>query len=239
MGIGDRLRAIFRARQGAKGLENLEDDLDATFRRQLAQLQQVRRGVADVTTSRKRVEVRLRQMEAQAAALDQQAADAVSRGDDRAARTVLGRKLTLESGISDLRERHAGLVAEETALSDAASDLENKIEDFRVRKDTLTARHSAATARAEVNSVGGGITSSLSQVNQQMAEAERHTRELEAQADAVDELVAEGVITRPGESASDAELRRFEAALGESDTPPELGPPAGEEGHRGPDQISQ
>lgn len=248
MGIGGRLRAIFRAREGAKGLENLSEDLDATYRRQLTQLQQVRRGVADVTTSRKRVEVRLRQMESQLQALDQQAADAVQRGDDAGARTALGRKLTLESGIADLRERHATLQQEETSLTDAATGLEDKIEDFRMRKDTLTARHSAATARSEVTSAGGGITSSMSRVNQQMAEAERHTRELEAQADAVDELVREGVIAQPGESIDEVERRRFDAALGgdagpraadgtvESDETPSLRD--GEEGPDGQKQIS-
>ena len=243
MGIGERIRAVFRARRGAKGLEDLEGDLDATYRRQLTQLQQVRRGVADVTTSRKRVEVRLRQMESQAEALDAQAADEVSRGDDAAARGVLGRKVTLETGISDLRERHAALVQEETALSDAAMGLEDRIEDFRMRKDTLTARHSAATARSEVNSAGGGITSSLSEVNQQMAEAERHTRELEAKADAVDELVAEGVIARPGEDLEDVERRRFDAALGTdgSGAADEHSDAitTGEDGHDGQDQISQ
>ncbi|WP_375003046.1 PspA/IM30 family protein [Aeromicrobium sp. CTD01-1L150] len=240
MGIGERIRAVFRARRGAKGLDNLQGDLDATYRRQLAQLQQVRRGVADVTTSRKRVEVRLRQMESQSEALDAQAGEAVSRGDDAAARGALGRKVTLEAGISDLRERHAALAQEETALSDAAMGLEDRIEDFRMRKDTLSARHSAATARSEVNSAGGGITSSLSEVNQQMAEAERHTRELEAKADAVDELVAEGVIARPGEKLEDVERRRFDAALGPADGL-DAGDAitTGEDGHDGQDQISQ
>ncbi|GAA2070811.1 PspA/IM30 family protein [Aeromicrobium halocynthiae] len=213
MGIAARLRAVFRAERGARAQANLAEDLDGVYRRQLAQLQQVRRGVADVTTSRKRVEVRLRQMRTQADALDQQAADAVARGDDAAARTVLGRKVTLEAGIADLQERHAALAAEETALGDAATSLEDAIEDFRTRKDTLRARHAAATARVEVTGAGSGITSSMSQVNQQMAEAERHTRELEARADAVDELVAEGIIARPGESIEDIEKRRFDAEL--------------------------
>lgn len=226
MGIFERLRAVFRARQGAVGLEDLQDNLDATYRTQLGQLQQVRRGVADVTTSRKRVEVRLRQMESQAQALDQQAAAAVDRGDDQSARTALGRKVALESAMADLRARHGALAEEEAALSNAATGLEGRIEEFRMRKDTLNARHTAATARSEVNSAGGGITSSLSEVNQQMAEAERHTRELEAQADAVDELIAEGVISRPGESADDVDQRRFDAALKKGNAD-------------GPDQISQ
>lgn len=215
MGIGRRIRDIWRARshQELEG-EDLRTSLDDTYRGQLAHLQKVRRGVADVTTSRKRVEVRLRQLEQQSATLEAQARDAVERGDDAAARTALARTVSLEESLTDLRERHAALQQEEATITDAATRLEESIEDFRLRKDTLTARASAAEARSQLTSASGGITSSLSSVNQQMEAAERHTRELEAQADAVDELVADGIVARPGESSDDLEARRFDRELG-------------------------
>lgn len=236
MGIGRRLRDIWRSRAGGGELDGdqLRTSLDDTYRAQLAQLQRVRRGVADVTTSRKRVEVRLRQLEQQVAALDTQAREAVQRGDDDAARVALGRKVGLDDALGDLRERHAGLRREEATIADAAARLERSIEDFRLRKDTLTARQSAAAARSQLSSAGSGITSSLSTVNQQMEETERHTRELEARADAVDELVAEGIIARPGEDAADLEARRFDALLG--DAAPEALDDRKDDG-RGPQQI--
>ena len=123
---------------------------------------------------------------------------------------------------------------EEATIADAAARLERSIEDFRLRKDTLTARQSAAAARSQLSSAGSGITSSLSTVNQQMEEAERHTRELEAKADAVDELVAEGIIARPGEDAAELEARRFDALLGD-DAPAALGDR--KDHGRGPQQI--
>ena len=70
----------------------------------------------------------------------------------------------------------------------------------------------------------------MSDVNQAMESAERHTRELEAKADAVDELVDSGIISAPGESADDAEQRRFDAELEDSTL---------EGGGDGPQQISQ
>jgi phage shock protein A len=87
------------------------------------------------------------------------------------------------------------------------------VESFRFRKDTLAARHTAASARAEINSATSGINSTVSEVGQVMEAAERRTRELESTADAVDELVAEGVVGRPGESADDVLARRFDTAL--------------------------
>jgi phage shock protein A len=181
MGIGRRIRDIWRSRSHRElDGEELRSSLDDTYRAQLAHLQKVRRGVADVTTSRKRVEVRLRQLEQQAATFDAQAREAVERGDDTAARTALGRKVGLEDSLADLRERHAALQQEEATITDAATRLEDSIEDFRLRKDTLTARASAAEARSQLTSADTGIASSLSSVNQQMEAAERHTRELAA-----------------------------------------------------------
>lgn len=235
MGIGRRIRDIWRSRSHRElDGEELRGSLDDTYRAQLGHLQKVRRGVADVTTSRKRVEVRLRQLEQQAATLDAQAREAVARGDDAAARTALGRKMGLEDSLSDLRERHAALQQEEADITDAATRLEQSIEDFRLRKDTLTARASAAEARSQLTSADTGITSSLSTVNQQMEAAERHTRELEARADAVDELVADGIVARPGESSDDLEARRFDRELG-LDVPQQSTEVEGE--GRGPQQV--
>ena len=231
MGIGSRIVDIFRSRRDkGEDVEALADRLDETYRSQLSHLQKVRRGVADVATSRKRVEVQLSRLAQEAATLDTEAQAAVGRGDDDAARAALTRKVTLEQAADDLRERHGALHAEEQKLIRTADDLEQRIEDFRRRKDTLSARHSAAAARAEITGAGTGIASSMSDVNQAMESAERHTRELEAKADAVDELVDSGIISAPGESADDAEQRRFDAELEDS---------APEGGGDGPQQISQ
>ena len=56
-GMFSRLKAIFSAKAD-KALDKLEDPretLDYSYTKQLELLQQVRRGVADVATSRKRV----------------------------------------------------------------------------------------------------------------------------------------------------------------------------------------
>lgn len=213
MGLWQRARDVLASRRAGADAGRLQDRLDETYRRHLATIQQVRRGVADVSTSRKRVEVRLVQVRQQAEALDAQAREAVARGDDDAARAALTRKVSLEQATGDLEQQHATLRAEEERLQASATDLERRLEDFRIRKDTLAARHTAATARRELDDAATGITSSLSGVNQQMAEAERHTRELEARADAMDELAAEGLVPRPGESTDAAERRRFDALL--------------------------
>jgi phage shock protein A len=239
MGIGRRITQIFRARRTAgEDVGELSERLDETYRTQTTHLQKVRRGVADVATSRKRVEVQLARLGQQAATLDAEARSAVDRGDDDAARAALTRKVEIEQAADDLRARHAALKVDEAKLATTADDLEQRIEDFRRRKDLLSARHSAAAARAEITGAGTGIASSMSEVNQAMEAAERHTRELDAKADAVDELVGEGIISAPGESADEAERRRFDTALGERHDPA-LEPADSEGDDHGPHQISQ
>jgi phage shock protein A len=214
MSIGERIARIFRSRRsGDDDVEKLKDKLDQTYRTQTALLQQVRRGVADVATSRKRVELQLAGLDQQATQLDVEARDAVARGDDDAARAALTRKVTLEQAADDLRTRHDDLRREEDKLEATALKIEQEVEAFRVRKDTLAARHTAAAARAEINSATRGINSSVSDVGQAVESAERRTRELEATSDAIDELVSEGVISKPGESADAALRRQFDAAL--------------------------
>ncbi|MBD8608160.1 PspA/IM30 family protein [Aeromicrobium sp. CFBP 8757] len=215
MSIGNRLAKWWGSRQsGNDDAGALKDRLDQTYRTQTALLQQVRRGVADVATSRKRVDLQLTTIAQQAAQLDQQASDAVAAGRDDDARAALTRKVALEKTADELRARRDDLLAEERKLEQSALTIEQDVESFRIRKDTLSARHTAASARAEINSATSGINSTVSEVGQAMEAAERRTREMEARSDAVDELVREGVIGTAGESADDALARQFDAALG-------------------------
>jgi len=241
MSIGKRIARIFRSWRSGGDVEALKDKLDETYRAQTALLRQVRRGVADVATSRKRVELQLAALNQQTSQLDDEARQAVARGNDDEARAILTRKVTLEKAASELASRHAELKGEEDKLQLSAMKIEQEVEDFRLRKDTLVARHTAAAARAEINSATTGITSSASQVGQAMASAEQRTRELEATADAVDELVAEGVISKPGESSDDALARRFDTALDGAEVDRQLEEISArtKEGDRGTDTVQE
>src|SRR6185369_11516143 len=71
MSVMKRLSMIFKSKAN-KALDKMEDPretLDYSYQRQQELLQKVRRGVADVATSRKRVELQVAQLEQQAAKL--------------------------------------------------------------------------------------------------------------------------------------------------------------------------
>src|ERR1044071_3386145 len=80
MGVWQRMTLIFRSKAN-KALDRAEDPremLDYSYQRQTELLVKVRRGVADVATSRKRVELQIGQLEQQAGKLQGQAEKAIS-----------------------------------------------------------------------------------------------------------------------------------------------------------------
>ena len=67
MGLWQRFTLIFKSKAN-KALDKAEDPretLDYSYEKQLELLQKVRRGVADVATSRKRLELQITQLEQQ------------------------------------------------------------------------------------------------------------------------------------------------------------------------------
>ncbi len=224
MSIWKRIVRIFHSRKNRDidDIDTLRETLDSSYRRQTELLQRVRRGVADVATSRKRVELQIVQLRQQSQQFDAVARTAVAGGNDDDAREALTRKVTLDKTIEGLEEQHEGLKAEEGKLEDSAREIQTKVEEFRLRKDTLTARQTAAAARAEINSATTGISSRMGEVGQAIESAEQRTRELEAHADAVDELVAEGVITGLGsdDHSSSTFDRQFEQLSATTDVDP-------------------
>src|ERR671927_842029 len=76
--------------------ENPAETLDYSYEEQLRQLQNVKRGVADVTTAKKRLELQYTTMQQQVEKLDGQARQALQSGREDLAREALTRKAALE-----------------------------------------------------------------------------------------------------------------------------------------------
>jgi phage shock protein A len=231
MSLGKRLSLIFRAKTN-KILDRAEDPretLDYSYQRQLEMLQQVRRGLADVATSRKRVELQTQQLNASADKLQEQAAAALAAGRDDLAREALTRRSAAQPQLTVLAQQQAALQAEQDKLTAAAQRLQAKVEAFRVQKETIKARYTAAEAETRVGEAVSGISEEMSDVGLAMQRAEDKTAQLQARAGAIDELLASGALDDATGSARDdiqveldrmassstvdAELARMKAAL--------------------------
>jgi phage shock protein A len=196
MGMGKRLSLIVKAKAN-KLLDKHEDPretLDYSYEKQLELLTQVRRGVADVATSRKRLEIQMQQLQASADKLQTQAQQAVSAGRDDLAREALTRRAAANTQIVDLQSQHSDLQAQEAKLIQASQQLQVKVDAFRTRKETIKATYTAAEAQTKIGEAVSGISEEMGDVGLAMQRAEDKTQQMQARAGAVDELLASGVL---------------------------------------------
>jgi phage shock protein A len=234
MGVMKRVQLVFRAKAN-KALDRMEDPretLDYSYQQQLELLQKVRRGVADVATSRKRVELQVNQLQQSADKLDRQARDALSAGREDLAREALQRKAGLGTQLTDLQTQYASLQNEEEKLSGASQRLQTKVDAFRTRKETIKATYTAAEAQTRISEAFTGISEEMGDVGLAIQRAEDKTEQMKARAGAIDELMASGALDdlvggrpddiqveldRMGASTTvDSELERMKAEIASS-----------------------
>ena len=122
------------------------ENLDRSYQHQLETLTKVRRGVADVATSRKRVELQVSNVEQQLAKLARQREGVVNVGREDLASEVRAREAALQEQLSELRRQFLILTREEEKLTAASQRLQAKVEAFRMRKETIKATYTAAEA---------------------------------------------------------------------------------------------
>ena len=196
MSLMKRISLIFRSKANT-ALDRAEDPretLDYSYQRQLDLLSKVRRGVADVATSRKRVELQVTQLETQAAKLQGQAEKSLQMNREDLAREALTRKSALNGQIEDLRAQHAQLQGEEEKLTLAQQRLQTKVEAFRTKKETIKATYTAAEAQTRINEALSGVGDELGDVGAAIQRAEDKTAQMQARAGAIDELIASGAL---------------------------------------------
>ena len=236
MSLTKRLSTILKAK-ASKALDKAEDPretLDYSYQRMLEQLTQVRRGVADVATSRKRLELQANQLTQSGAKLEEQARQAIAQSREDLAREALSRRASIVQQLQDLKTQHDQLDAQESQLTQASQRLQAKVESFRTRKETIKATYTAAQATTKVNEAVSGISEEMGDVGMAIQRAEDKTAQMQARAGALDELMASGALddlSAPGDHIQaeldrglltvgvDAELERMKAELGKGSPP--------------------
>lgn len=225
MSLWQRITMIFRSKAN-KALDRAEDPretLDYSYQRQLDLLSKVRRGVADVATSRKRVELQVTQLEQQGAKLQSQAEKAIGMGREDLAREALTRKSGLNTQIEALKTQHAQLLGEEEKLTLAQHRLQAKVEAFRTRKETIKASYTAAEAQTRINEALSGIGEEMGDVGLAIQRAEDKTAQMQARAGAIDELIASGALDDVSQVGGNDDIARELEAMGsQSDVEAEL-----------------
>jgi phage shock protein A len=224
MGLWQRFKLIFSSKAN-KAMDKAEDPrevLDYSYEKQLELLQKVRRGVADVATSRKRLELQIQGLAQQTAKLDDQARAALAGGREDLAREALTRKSGLTQQIADLQVQLAGLQEQEEKLTTASQQLQAKVEAFRTKKETIKATYSAAEAQTKISEAVSGISTELGDVGLAVQRAEDKTAQMTARAGAIDELLASGALTDATGTSKDNLTVELERMASEQDVNSQL-----------------
>ena len=216
MGMWQRFSMIFKAKAN-KAMDRIEDPretLDYSYQRQLEMLQKVKRGLLDVATSRKRLELQGEQLQAKAAKLFEQAKRAMAADREDLAREALTRRAAIEPELESLKVQHGQLQAEEAKLTEASKRLSAQVEAFRTRKETIKATYTAAEAQTKLGEALSGISDEMGDIGLAVQRAEDKTLAMQSRAGAIDELLASGALDDLSTSGDriDAELGRAVSA---------------------------
>jgi phage shock protein A len=195
--------------------EDPGETLDYSYEKQLELLQNVKRGVADVVTAKKRLEMQTTQLEQSVVKLDGQARQALQAGREDLAREALQRKTVAQEQLQGLDQQVTGLEAQQEKLVASEKQLSTRIEAFRSQKEVIKAQYSAAEAQVRIGEAATGIGEQMADTGLAIQRAKDKTEQMQARASAVDELVESGALedfTSGGETDLDRELRQLSAS---------------------------
>jgi phage shock protein A len=196
MSIIERIETTISAKIN-KLLNHIEDPretLDYSYEKQLELLQNVKRGVTEVTTSKKRLQLQRAKLMQDIEKLEGQAKETIAADREDLARQALERKAAIVQQVSGIDAQITDLEAQEQKLIAAEKKLSTQVEIFRTKKESVKAQYTAAQASVKVNESMTGISKEMSDVGNAIDRAQNKTEEMKARAAAIDELVDAGTL---------------------------------------------
>ena len=120
-GVSGRFSTVVKAKI-SKLLDRAEDPaetLDYSYQKQLESLQNVKKGIADVVTAKKRLELQTQKLEVEMPKLDEQARQALAANREDLARAALERKAFAQQQLQSLDQQISDLGAQQDKLSES------------------------------------------------------------------------------------------------------------------------
>jgi len=185
--------------------------LDYSYEQMLDHITQVRRALVDITASKKRLELQQQQLQSSVDHLGDQAKAALGQGREDLAREALSRKAAAQQQIDDLTQQHEQLVEEEQKMTQTLGTLQDRVNEFRSKKEVMKAQYTAASAETSVNEEAAGISKSFSDSGAALQRAQDKIALMQARAQATDELLQSGVLEDVGGDTDDIQRELDEA----------------------------
>ena len=143
-------------------MDNAEDPretLDYSYEKQLELLRNVKRGVVEMVTAKRRLEMQASKVQANLTTLDSLARQALEEGREDLSRLALERKQAAVMEFQGLDQQFADIEIEQEKLTNAEKRLQAKVQALRTKKEVIKAQYNAAQARSRP-SLRGRMTSS-------------------------------------------------------------------------------
>jgi phage shock protein A len=215
-GLLERMSLVIKSKLN-RLLDRAEDPsetLDYSYEEQLKLLQNVKRGIADVVTSKKRLQLQADKLEQSLVKLETQARDALAAGREDLARQALERKTLAQEQLKGLDVQIQQLEGQQEKLASSEKQLSAKIEAFRSQKEVIKAQYSAAEAQVRIGEAATGIGEQMADTGLAIQRAKDKTEQMQARAGAVEELIEAGTLedfTAGDQSQLDRELAQISA----------------------------
>ncbi len=196
MGVMSRMSTVVKSKMN-RLLDRAEDPretLDYAYDQQRQMLQNVKRGIVEMVTNKRRLQLQAEKVRASITNVENQARQAMAAGREDLARLALQRKQAALIELEGLDQQIAQLESEQEKLINAEQRLVAKVESFRSRKEIIKAQYNAAQAQVRIGSALSGISEEMGDVQLAVERAEHKTEDMRAKASAIDELADSGVL---------------------------------------------
>ena len=197
MGLMNRISTVISQKVSTllDRFENPQEALDYSYVKQQEMLNKLRRSLAEIITSRKRLEMQKSRLWDNIRLLDEQARRALEAGREDLARLALERKNANLTQMQNLDKQITDMKEEEQKMEEAEKRMSIKVEEFKGRKEVIKAKYSAAEAQVKIKESVTGISEEMTDVGMAMDRAEEKTERMRAKSQALDEMINSGVLT--------------------------------------------
>jgi phage shock protein A len=211
MGFFSRLMIIIRAK--SNGLMNRAEDpiemLEYVDDQQRDMVRRLKQGIIEVAISKRQLQQHVDALQKRVPQLEEQARQAMSVQREDLARIALERKQTALAELERLTEQVAGVELEEQRLVGAEHRLSARIDEFKTKRQTLSARYSAAEAQVAVKEALTGVSGEFAELSMALGRAEEKIEYMIAKASAIDDLIDTGGVTSLTSSSVDVVEREL------------------------------
>jgi phage shock protein A len=200
-----------KANKALDAAEKPDEMLDLSYEQMLDHITQTRRALVSIAAARKQIELQETQLSHTVDHLNDQAKAALSQGNEALAREALSRKAAAQAQIDEMEPQHQQITDQEQKLEQTLSQLQQRVNEFRTKKEVLKAQYQAAQATTSINESVAGISNTLGDSGAALQRAQDKIANMQARAAATDELLQSGVLEDVGGDTDDIQRELDEA----------------------------